>query len=257
MYNFNRNNFSLGYPNHTSSVLHKKKNYNDKSNLHIAHKILTVGDLNNTDFDKTELQGDGFLGDIAKFGMQNLLGPALQGVLGSLGGGLNPPGTGLSPPGSGLLDTAMYLNDARGTGSYNFKHSFPPAYRSVSSVEGDGLGKFLRKLKKRGMPAFKKYVLPKAKKALLPLIEHQLEKGLALTKKKLENTPLGDVSHLLPADKLKMGVLKKLKGGASPKLQIYHPSMENMSGGQLGMLAMLASQFLLPAIGGVVKNLLK
>jgi hypothetical protein len=235
-----------------------------------------------------DVPGDGILGDIGKFAFRNIIGPAVSGLLGGglsppgtglspPGTGLSPPGTGLSPPGAGVLSAALELDKLRGSGAINFKKPFSRFSRNkmffhnggIMSgrglvVPGDGLQSFLGRLKNITNPFIRKEVarvLPVLQKRAIPLLEKQLESGLGKLTSKLENSP--ELADMLPADKLKMDVLKKLKKSGKgiqssnprPKLVIHHPAMDELEGGQLGILAGLASSLIAPALGGILKNI--
>lgn len=229
------------YPiTHSNSLLPPQKGYRDLSNL----KFVKSGN------DINAQEGTGFLDTIVSLGklalplIGSLLGggPGRVAAIGSegpppfVGLGLNPPGTGLSPPGGGF-------NTDSG---------------AVLDIEGEGLGDIFKKIKKIGRrlgPRAKKRFLPAIKRAVLPRIERQFDRDFPKLQKKL-----GPLGALLPADKLKMGVLSKLEKvgtGATPKLVLSHPAMAQMEGGQLALLAGLASQFLLPVLGDVVGKLFK
>lgn len=271
----------------TSSPLAPQTGYVNHVNTGLYHPILTVGEQDGVDLDDSKLEqemdeelgiegvihdvpGSGFFGDVGRFAFKNILAPAVKGILS------DTFGLGLTPTGGGILDTAIELDRLAGGGSLTLKRPFPQFsrlrrpidLRSSHEIQGEGLKALLNKLSRNTSPFLKRQILPivsrlipQAKKKLLPVVEKQLDLGLGRAQAFLKRTPIGDLSSLLPADKLKMQVLKRLRGKgltkskASPKLQISHPAFAHMDGGQLGILAAVASSLLIPAISGIFKNI--
>ena len=96
MYGYQRAQIGTMYSaSRTASPIFPNKNCQDKSDIHIMSTALTIGEQNGVDLDDSQLEqdldgelgiagevhdvpGGGIFGDIGKFAMKNLLGPAVQ-----------------------------------------------------------------------------------------------------------------------------------------------------------------------------------
>lgn len=186
-----------------------------------------ISDIGLKNVTQSGQSGVGIFGSIAKFAFNNIIKPQ---VLELFGGG--------------VIDNAIKIDNMIGRGTHNNTTAFH---------KGAGLKEFISNIsnktdnviKQHIVPFSKKELLPFAKKELLPSLEREF---IPFATKQLKQ-------DIAPADREKMKILKNLGKKQTPKIVLSHPKMRDMDGGQLGILAGIAAQSLLPLVGNIFKTI--